>query len=51
MKDTLKELTRLLGDKSSGSSPILVLAGSALDSGKGSSFSPEGWHYFSRDCR
>ena len=29
MKDTLKELTRLLGDKSSGSSPVLVLTGSA----------------------
>lgn len=27
MKDTLKELTRLLGDKSSGSSPVLVLTG------------------------
>lgn len=34
MKDTLKELTRLLGDKSSGSSPVLVLTGSASTQAK-----------------
>ena len=34
MKDTLKELMHLLGDKSSGSSPVLVLAGSASTQAK-----------------
>ena len=34
MKDALKELTRLLGDKSSGSSPVLILTGSASTQAK-----------------